>query len=90
MALEWRNLISHGSFTTQTELADYLRVSRARVTQMLRLLTLSPRVLDVMVALGDPLSSPVITERMPRRLIRLSFEDQERMMLCFPGNGSQR
>ena len=44
-------------------MARQLGVSRARVCQILRLLTLSAKVLNKFIELGDPLSSNFITER---------------------------
>jgi hypothetical protein len=54
-----------------------LCVTRARVTQVLALLELAPEVLDAIVALGDPLPQPIISERMLRPLLNLPAEEQQ-------------
>ena len=46
-------------------------MTRARVTQVLKLLELAPEVLDFIVALGNPLPRPVISERMLRPVLNL-------------------
>ncbi len=53
-----------------------LGVTRARVTQVLALLELAPEVLDAIVALGDPLPRPIISERMLRSPLKLPAEQQ--------------
>jgi len=62
---------------SRAELARKLGVSRARVTQVLGLLMLSPGVLRRIRALGDPLDGHVITERQLRPLVRRKPEEQE-------------
>ena len=58
-------------------LARKLGFSRARVTQVLRLLSLTPEVQQQLMTLGDPLSSPLITERKLRPVVYLSPEEQQ-------------
>ncbi len=58
-----------------------LGVSRARVTQILRLLELAPVVLASVVLasveeFGDPMSSPRIGERTLRPLVGLPIQEQ--------------
>ena len=55
--------ISTGDYPSQTALARDLGVSRARVNQLLRLLKLTPEVVESVIRMGDPLSSRKITER---------------------------
>jgi hypothetical protein len=45
------------------DLARELKVSRARMSQVLWILKLVPEVLETPAALGDPLPAPVVTER---------------------------
>lgn len=68
---------------TLAELARKLRVSRARVTQILRLLRLAPNVLQQIAELGDPLPTPIITERMLRPIVELSPDDQREWITIF-------
>lgn len=58
-------------------------MTRARVTQVLSLLELAPEVLDAIVALGDQLPRPIISERMPRPLLILPAEEQHHAVKDF-------
>ena len=73
-------MLDSGEVANQADLAQHLGISRARVTQMLRLLRSDPEVLESLVALGDPLPSPVITERQLRSLVDLPANKQKRML----------
>ena len=61
---------------TQADLARKLKVSRARVTQVMNLLELDPKVAATIVALGDPLPMRIITERALRPFIDLPLDQQ--------------
>lgn len=78
--MEWHRLLNDGSCSTQAELARKLDVTPARVTQVLRLLKLSPKVREVIMALGDPLPRPLTTERKLRSLVDLTYDEQERLL----------
>ena len=82
MAQEWQNRLQREHYTP-TELARKLCISRARVTQILRLLRLAPDVLQQLAALHDPLPTPVITERILRPIVDLSPDDQRAWMAIF-------
>jgi hypothetical protein len=71
-------MLDSGKVTSQAELARHLNVSRARVTQVLRLLRLDPEVLDPVATLGDPLPTPVITERLLRPFVDIPPTEQKR------------
>ncbi len=74
LAQEWQQILGTGSHASPAALARHLGVSRARVTQVLRLLSLSPEVQHALIALGDPLTSPCITERKLRPVVYLSLQ----------------
>ena len=76
LAKEWRMLLDRGICSSAADLSRYLQISRARVTQVLNLLQLSPKVLQSILELGDPLESPIISERKLRSLLTLTFEQQ--------------
>jgi hypothetical protein len=76
LAQEWQQAISSGEYPTQAEFARRQGISRARVTQVLQLLNLAPDVLHTITALGDPLPSQVITERMLRFIVDRSAGEQ--------------
>lgn len=77
VAREWQDLLVAGECASQADLARALGVTRARVTQVLGLLELTPEVVEILVGLGDPLSTPVVTERSLRPLLKLPVEEQE-------------
>jgi hypothetical protein len=76
VAQEWQETLRSGTYSSAADLARKLRISRARVTQVLSLLRLPPDVLNAMAALGDPLPFPILTERRLRAIMNLSMEEQ--------------
>ena len=77
VAKEWRRALDSGEYPSLATLARHLKVSRSRVTQIMNLLKLSPDVLEMISALGDPLTSPIAAERSLRILLGLSFKEQK-------------
>ena len=75
--------MENGECSSQAELARRLGVSRARVSQVLRFHRLDPEVLKTLNALGDPLSSPIVTERMLNEIINLPEEKQRQRVKKF-------
>ena len=76
LAREWQKMLDDGVCKSKAELSRELGVSRARVTQILCLLRLAPELVTHLAALGDPLPSPIITERQLRSIARRSAEEQ--------------
>ncbi|GAB4326156.1 MAG: hypothetical protein Kow0059_22530 [Candidatus Sumerlaeia bacterium] len=68
--------MGNGNCSSPADLARKLGVSRARVTQVLRLLRLAPEVLKRIAALGDPLPSPIVTERRLWPIVNLPAVEQ--------------
>ena len=77
LAREWRKSLDNCEFASPSALAHYLRVSRARVTQILNILQLSPEVVEMISSLGDPLISPIIAEKRLRPLLALTAQQQK-------------
>jgi hypothetical protein len=77
LAKEWHRVLADGVYFSPAALARHLKISRARVTQILNLLHLSPEVIDVIYILGDPIKYPIITERKHRMLLALSAQQQK-------------
>ncbi len=75
LAREWQRRLSEEGLS-RSELAGELGVSRARVTQVLRLLELAPEAQEIVVALGDPLPKSAVSVRMLRELLELPAEEQ--------------
>jgi len=91
LGLEWRRAIDSGHYTSQADLARRKDVSRARVTQILNLLRLSPKVTGIIRGLGDPLPPRTITERQLRQLINLPSRKQlKELMIILAGMQSSR
>ena len=80
LAREWRKALDSGEVSSQSELAQNLGVSRARVSQVLRLLQLSPEVVNAIADLGDSLPGRIVTERSLRPMANLPAEEQESRM----------
>lgn len=76
LAREWEKMLRSGEYASQTALARKLSVSRVRVTQVLNLLKLAPEALEKIAGLGDPLTSPLVTERKLRPIVNLPKGEQ--------------
>jgi hypothetical protein len=85
LALEWRQAIDSGHYSSRADLARNKGISRARVTQILNLLRLAPRVIGMVMDLGDPLPAPMVTERQLRQLINRSARDQLKEIMIILG-----
>ena len=90
LAKEWRKALDNGQYASLSELACCLKVSRARVTQIMNLLNLSPKVIDIISSLGDPISNPIIAERMLRPLLGLEPEKQVELVKIILSKGNHK
>ena len=77
LAREWRRALDDGEYESPADLARNLKVSRARVTQVLNLLKLVPEVIEKISSLGDPVTSPVVAEKRLRPLLALTADQQK-------------
>jgi hypothetical protein len=57
LAKEWRKALDNGLFASLSELTCHLKVARARVTQIMNLVKLSPNVMDIISSMGAPISN---------------------------------
>jgi hypothetical protein len=80
LAMEWQRVLDSGQCESLSALARHFKVSRARVTQIMNLLSLSPEVLDIIRSLGDPINSPVVAERRLRPLLSLPDGEQAKQI----------
>jgi hypothetical protein len=80
LAREWQEKLENGECSSRADLARKLGVSRARVTQILRLLRINTEVLKTISELGDPLPSPIITERKLRPIVDLPIAEQRQII----------
>jgi hypothetical protein len=80
LAHEWQEALDRGEVSSRADLARKLGISRARVTQVLGLLKLSPKTICKIEALGDPLERPVVTERQLRPIVQCKARNQGRLV----------
>jgi hypothetical protein len=76
LAQDWHQRLETGQAATRADLARQLGVSRAHVTQVLRLLNLSPEAKEAILSLGNPIESRVIGQHALRSLVRLPGDEQ--------------
>ncbi|MFC1955912.1 hypothetical protein ACFLWZ_05235 [Chloroflexota bacterium] len=76
IAIEWRKALDNGEYASLAALARHFKITRARVTQILNLLELSPEAIVLISSLGDPLRSPIVAERRLRPLLGMVAENQ--------------
>ena len=74
---EMQKLLDEEIYSSKAELARNLGISRARVTQMLKLHKLDQGLMDYILTLGDTWSSPIVTERKLRSIINQPCEQQK-------------
>jgi len=75
-AKEYARMIETGQAKNESDLARKIGVSRVRVCQYVRLLSLDGSVIKALEQLGDPLSKRIITERLLRKYIHLNIKTQ--------------
>ena len=76
IAQSWHRRLETGQAATKAELARQLGVSRSHVTQVLRLLNLSPEVKEAILSLGDPIEGRVIGQHSLRSFVKLPDNEQ--------------
>ena len=77
IAKEWQDSIRNGDYLSRSDLARSKGVSRSRVSQVLRLLGLTPEVIAALKSLGDPLPLRLISEKKLSSLVDASPEEQK-------------
>ena len=93
LAQTWHDQLQTGRAKSRAELARQLSVSRAHVTQVLRLLDVAPAAKELIVALGDPVEGGIVGVHTLGSLAGLPAEEQERRVLRIverTGRGTQR
>lgn len=82
-AQEWRRQLDASEVPTQAEIARREGITRARVTQVLAMLRLTPDIQERILSLPDVLGRPAITERALRQIA--SLEDATAQKARFQG-----
>lgn len=89
LALEWKRALDEGRVNSKADLARHLGVSRAHVTQVLRLLCIAPEAKEAIVALGDSMEGRIVGGHTLRSLAKLSAEGQQREITRLLGKNSR-
>ena len=90
IALEYKNLLRSDGFETQTQLADHLQASKARITQYLNLLKLDSSIISYISSMKNSPKYCYITERTLRQLTQIKSPSLQRKkffkMINHPSN----
>jgi hypothetical protein len=81
LAREYKKMIDKGKMKNQAELARIKGISRARVTQIIRLLKLDSSIIQELERLDDPLKYRIITERMLRPYVNKSLREKKNFLI---------
>jgi len=73
-------MIEIGQAKNESDLARKIGVSRVRVCQYVRLLSLDGSVIKALEQLGDPLTKRIITERLLRPYLRKTHKEQQKIL----------
>jgi len=79
-AREYARMIETGQAKNESDLARKIGVSRVRVCQYVRLLSLDGFVIKALEQLGDPLTERVITERRLRPYLTKTPKEQQEII----------
>jgi hypothetical protein len=79
-AKEYAHMIKTGKAKNESDLARKIGVSRVRVCQYVRLLSLDGSIVKAIEQLGDPLTERVITERRLRPYLRKTPKEQQKIL----------
>ena len=79
LAKEYKQMIDNSDVKNQARLARLKGISRARVTQILRLLKFDSLIIQRLEKLGDPLKARTISERMLRPYTKKFFQEQKKL-----------
>jgi len=81
MAMEWQRQLDAGEVDTQAEIARREGITRARVTQILAMLRLSPEIREHILAMPESVGRPAISERVLRPIVQI--EDLKQQQAAF-------
>ena len=83
VAKEYDNMIKSEAYKSGADIARAFDISRVRVNQFLSLLKIDQKIVEYIEKLGDPLYSPIVTERMLRPYVNASVRDQQYILNAF-------
>ena len=73
-------MIKTGEAKSEADLAWKLGISRVRVNQIVSLLKLDNKIIEVIERLGDPLFCRIVSERKLRQYINKPLKDQREIL----------
>jgi hypothetical protein len=71
-AIEWQALLDSGRIANQADIARREGITRARVTQVMGMLRLAPKIRQHILAMPDGVHRPVATERVLRPIATIT------------------
>ena len=71
-AIEWQALLESGEIVNQAEIARHEGVTRPRVTQIMGLLRLAPKIQEQILYMPDAARRPLVTERILRPIVTIA------------------
>ncbi|MFC1573480.1 hypothetical protein ACFL6M_07790, partial [Candidatus Eisenbacteria bacterium] len=77
-AVEWRTLLEPGDAANQAEIARREGITRARVTQVMKMLYLAPEIQRHILSMPDVVRRPSITERALRPIAQIPVPTDQR------------
>ncbi len=80
LAREYKQMIDFGEVKSQSELAKLKCISRARVTQILRLLKLDSLIIQELEKFSDPIKAKIISERILRPYVNKCPQEQKTLL----------
>lgn len=84
-AQEWRRQLEAAEIPNQAAIARQEGITRARVTQVLGLLRLSPEIQEHILSIPDTASRPCVTERTLRPIVRIKAPHDQFEAFCSLG-----
>jgi len=76
-AIEWRSLLDAGKIANQTEIARQEGIPRARVTQIMGMLRLAPKIQKHILSLPEVDTRPSVTERVLRPIEAITNQSDQ-------------
>lgn len=80
LAQEYTNMIKSGGARSEADLGRKLGISRVRVNQIIKLLSLDEEIIKAVEQLGDPLKAKIVSERMLRKYVGCPLKDQKNIL----------
>jgi hypothetical protein len=77
LAQEWQRQLDDGEIESQAAIARREGITRARVSQIMSLLRLAPKIRELLLSGADGDESSMLSERILRRVVHAKTEQQQ-------------